>query len=84
MESQDAERLEKRRFVQEELTGMLRTATGGLAAECFYEHDGADEVVKVLYGQRRGEREVISVNVTCDSLWAIAKDVMRAVARRYE
>ncbi|MBQ9004086.1 MAG: hypothetical protein IJ087_19760 [Eggerthellaceae bacterium] len=78
------EKLTKQRFVQEELTGMLHSATNGCVGECWYEFDGANELVRVSYRPDPKTSEVITVNVTADSRWAIAKDVMRAVAKRFE
>ena len=72
----------KREFVQEYLAPMLHFATRGYVADLEYrvgEH-GEFEFVKVVTEVGEG----YSVNVALDSDWAIAKDVMRAVARKYE
>lgn len=78
------EKLAKRRFVQEELTAVLHAATNGCVGECWYECDGVTETVKVSYRPALREEEVITVNVTGDSRWSVTKDVMKAVAKRFE
>lgn len=78
------EMMEKRLFVENELCAMLRRALrGGWLVGLFYGFDGADEVVTVEYQAGDGRRESY-VNVTGDSRWAIAKDVMKAVTELYE
>ena len=74
----------KSRFVQEELSGMLRAATGGFVKECRYEPFGSFEIVNVATSVGLFKTDTFAVNVTGDSLWAIAKDVMAAVAQRFE
>lgn len=70
---------EKADFVADELTAMLRAATRGFVERCEYEHcSSGAEVVHVFTST-----QPFGVNVTCDSLYAIAKDVMRALADRY-
>ena len=69
---------EKRLFVENELTDMLRAATGGWVERCEYERVGCDETVHVFQSI-----QPIGVNVTADSPWAIAKDVMRALSELY-
>lgn len=78
------EKLRKSRFVQEELTAMLYRATGGFIKECRYKFDGVCEIVHVTTAPATFKTDTFAVNVTADSLWAIAKDVMKAVAERYE
>ena len=81
MSNETQEKLEKNRFVDRELTAMLKAATHGFVKCCQYVSiDGDyDEHVYV----HMGESSCMEVNVSCDSLWAIAKDVMSAVARLY-
>lgn len=69
---------EKRKFVEGELTEMLRAATGGYVERCEYEREGSEETVHVFMSI-----QPVGVNVTADSPWGIAKDVMRALAERY-
>ena len=78
------EQLAKMRFVEDELTPMLKAATDGYVYTCWYEADGDDELVKVAVKPPAAPVEAFPVNVSCDSLWALAKDVMRAVAERFE
>lgn len=73
------EQRRKERFVTGRLAAMLREATCGEVSSCFYRVQHGDEVVTVLMANGAAE-----VNVTADSLWAIAKDVMRGVGERYE
>ena len=70
---------EKARFVRGELTGMLRVATRGAITGLEYEKKGPVELVHVLT-----VTQPFAVDVTADSLWAISKDVMKAVSKRYE
>jgi len=77
-----SEPFEKASFVACELAEMIKAATGSMVDDVYYirrEPDGEERVVLLLSAAPRRE-----VNVTCDSLWAIAKDVMRAVAEIYE
>lgn len=78
------EMIEKRNFVENELEEMLRFAVrGGWLEYLRYGFDGTNEVVAINY--RDGDNRFSSdVNVTGDSKWAIANDVMRAVAELYE
>ena len=69
---------EKASFVENELSTMLRAATNGVVRGLSYERQGAEEFVVVDMCTR-----MFDVNVTADSLWAIAKDVMRSIAERY-
>lgn len=69
---------EKARFVRGELTRMLRTATRGVITGLEYERDGALETVHVLT-----ITQPFAVNVTADSLFAIVKDVVKAVEARF-
>ena len=75
---------EKADFVKDELAAMLRKATCGWVTCCGYEHYQGVEVVHVGYALDEHADGRFDVNVTADSPWAIAKDVMRAVAERYE
>ena len=77
------EQSSKASFVDSELTEVLNSATNGFVDCCEYYTNGQDEfvIVKTVAGDSRAG---ITVNVTCDSLWAILKDVMRAVAARFE
>lgn len=69
----------KQRFVERRLGPMLQAATDGFVSGCSYYTWGANEEVLVTT-----EGKIIAVNVTCDSKWAVAKDVMRAVANRFD
>ena len=75
----------KSEFVRGELADLLAEATRGYVCACNYEYR-LDETESVLVFYKPDESHVdsFSVDVTADSRWAIAKDVMRAVARRYE
>ena len=75
------EQMEKKHFVEKTLAGMLSAATEGVVWSLDYGVFGAVEVVHVY---TCGKSKALVVDVTADSLWAIAKDVMRAVADRYE
>lgn len=78
------EMIEKRLFVENELSAMLRRACrGDWFVGLTYAFDGANEIVTVMYSLNDGRHET-DVNVTADSRWAIAKDVMKAVAELYE
>lgn len=65
---------EKARFVRGELTRMLRVATRGVITGLEYEREGAVETVHVLT-----VTQPFAVCVTADSLFAIVKDVTKAV-----
>lgn len=67
---------EKSDFVAIELGAMLRAASRGQVDRCEYVREGAVEFVNA-YG-RDSEEPLFFACVTADSLWAIAKDVMRA------
>lgn len=71
----------KARFVGNRLARMLAAATDCFVESC--EYDPESEEVAVFFGESGGWR-VVRVNVACDSRWAIAKDVMAAVAGEYE
>lgn len=84
MQDMLTEMLEKRIFVVGELASMLRCALrGGWLTSIDYGFDGANEFVTIEHMAADGRRET-RVNVTCDSKWAIAKDVMRAVSELYD
>ena len=78
------EALLKETFVTSELQKMLEEATGGYVERLAYEKLGPYEIVDVTTRQGVGEKLTFGVNVTGDSRWAIAKDVMKAVAEHYE
>ena len=70
---------EKRCFVEGELAAMMRIATRGVVQRLEYERMGDEEFVVVDMCT-----SIFDVNVTADSLWAIAKDVMKAVGEKFE
>lgn len=76
------EQVLKMHFVENELTEALIGATYGYVRRCEYLVDGPDEYVIVTTNRDGGP--TLNVNVTADSHWAILKDVMKAVAKRYE
>lgn len=76
----DEARFLKRFFVEHELVQMLFAATEGYIVDATYWTRGADEFV----GLCTENGEVFNVNVSCDSRWAIAKDVMKEVAKKFE
>ena len=82
------EQVAKARFVSEELGPMLSGATRGWVREAWYEaYTCGHEVVRVAYGEygmKPDELGFLAVNVTADSHWAIAKDVMAAVGAKFE
>lgn len=78
------EMIEKRVFVSGELTAMLRRAVrGSWLIGLDYGFDGTNEIVTVEHVAADGRHEV-HVNVTGDSKWAIAKDVMKAISELYD
>lgn len=79
-----AEQLDKKSFVESELTEMLAAATHGFVTSLEYDARGHFEVVHVTTCPGLFKRDTFGVDVTADSLWAIAKDVMRAAAERFE
>lgn len=84
MQDMLTEMLEKRIFVVGELASMLRCALrGGWLISIDYGFDGVSELVTIEYMAGDAHWET-RVNVTCDSKWAIAKDVMRAVSELYD
>jgi len=78
------EQLWKHNYVANELTDALNCATRGFVDYCEYHVKGAEEFVQVKLVLCNGNYDTMTVCVTGDSLWAILKDVMRAVAKRYE
>lgn len=84
VKSMSCEQLEKKSFVEAELAEMLAAATNGFVRSLEYDARGCFEVVHVVTTPRPFMKDTFGVDVTADSLWAIAKDVMRAVASRYE
>ena len=75
---------EKRWFVEDHLDRVVTLATRGAVCDLHYDHAGPFEFVKFTVDHRNAPTEIYEVNVTGDSLWAMAKDVMRAVGNRYE
>ncbi len=71
----------KKRFVERLLAPMLKDATKDFVRGLTYGARHDDEWVDVEYGMPPWEQRV---NVSCDSKWAILKDVVKAVADRYE
>ena len=71
-------------FVINELTEVLNRATNCFVGHCQYHVEGPEEFVDVFLNYGKGDFETLTVNVTADSNWAILKDVMKAVARRFE
>ena len=69
---------EKSQFVRSELSRMLNAATHGVVTGLSYTREGAIEYVTV-----DTPTVMFNVNVTADSLWAIAKDVTRAVDEHF-
>lgn len=67
--------MSKKRFVEFYLKAMLKAATAGGVTDLLYDDSGKFELVRVF---RDGE-ERQKVNVTGDSLLAIAADVIEAV-----
>lgn len=84
MELMTDEQIRKAVFVEVDLTRALREATWGYVDYCEYKVDGPDETVIVKTVDGAGRYDTFGVNVTGDSRWAILKDVMKAVAKRYE
>lgn len=84
MTTMEEERAGKRLFVEGELAAMLSEATGGWVARLDYDARGQYEVVHVTTVPALFLTDTFGVDVTADSKWAIAKDVMRAVAARFE
>lgn len=80
MTDREREQRNKASFVESELSDVLNAATDGYVHHCEYVVDGPNELVIVTLGHD----STLMVNVTADSPWAILKDVMKAVARRYE
>lgn len=78
------EQLGKKSFVEAELAEMLAAATDGFVRSLEYDARGCFEVVHVVTSPSLFKTDTFGVDVTADSPWAIAKDVMRAVASRYE
>lgn len=76
-----AEQAFKKRFVERLLAPVLSEATKGLVKGLAYGAKRDDEWVDVEYSLPPWEQRV---NVSCDSKWAIAWDVMEAVADRYD
>ena len=74
------EQNDKQLFVTGALTTLLVAATGGFVKYLVFTAHGDDEMVRVSFANS----SYVDVNVSCDSKWALAKDVMAAVAKRYE
>ena len=82
------EEYRKLKFVEEKLAPMIREATGGAVFSCEYMRSAygpyeAVSMMMIVPGEVKTVAE-FRADVTADSPWAIAKDVMAAVARWYE
>lgn len=66
---------EKENFTRFHLEKLLYAATGGEVARAGYFIRGADEFVEVVFHNGFHKR----VNVSCDSLTALARDVLAAL-----
>lgn len=77
---------EKLKFVEEYLAPMVEEATGGMVYSCEYMKSSVAPVECVAMKIRVNDSVPLQfrADVTADSLWAIAKDVMRAVTKQYE
>lgn len=78
------EQIWKCSFVENELAEAFNVATDGFVDNLEYRVDGAEEFVVIGLVGSKGRYESLAANVTADSKWAILKDVLRAVAARYE
>lgn len=78
------EQLDKKLFIEVELAELLAAATEEFVVGCAYHTVGSIELVDVKTVVGVQKYDTFSVNVTADSLWAVAKDVMAAVGKRYE
>ncbi len=78
------EQIRKAVYVEVDLGRALREATWGYVERCEYVVHGPEEYVVVTFNVVAIEPCTLTVNVTGDSRWAILKDVMKAVAKRYE
>ena len=78
------ERANKASFVENELSEMLIPATLGFVRKREYVVRHGEELVEVSVDGNSGGPKRFTVNVATDSLWEIAKDVMYAVAWRYQ
>ena len=70
----------KKRFVDRTLALMLADATDGTVSGCRYGARRDDEWVDVTIERPPVEPRRVRVNVSLDSTWAIARDVMRRLA----
>ena len=76
---------DKELFVELDLAGTLHEATRGCVIGAYYRRRMCEEFVDVVYrNMPEAAPDVITVNVTGDSPWAVLKDVMKAVAFRFE
>lgn len=77
---------DKKRFVEIELSEMLRIATDGNVSEAWYGIVGGSiEFVSIVAAKPgRSEFVMVEVNVTGDSPWAIVKDVASALSELYD
>ena len=71
----------KKRFMERLLAPMLAEATKGFVTDCSYGAHWDDEWVDVSINLPPWE---LRVNVSCDSEWAVLKDVVKTVAKAYE
>lgn len=69
----------KAAFVHDQLGPLILAATRGVCCVIGYEREAGRETVLLHY-----KDEPLAVDVTCDSEWAITKDVMRMVSRWYD
>ena len=73
------EQMAKKLFVTGPLTTLLIAATDGYVRLLEYTASRDDETVRVTFSNNSH----IDVNVSCDSKWALAHDVIDAVAKRF-
>jgi len=87
MEMTDRERMVRMAFVEDTISRALLEATEGYVPYLSYRRgEGDDEWVLVHVDERLDgcPTRIVKVSIACDSLWAIWKDVTRAVADIYE
>ena len=83
----DRERMDRMRFVEDRLSPVILEATEGYVPYLSYRHGDGDDEWVILHVDDRLDgcpSRVVRVSIACDSLWAIVKDVARAVAEVYE
>lgn len=74
------EQMSKCQFVTGPLKTLLAEATGGYMEHLSYSAHNDDEKVRATFV----DGSSVAVNVSCDSKWALVKDVIAGVALRYE